>query len=33
VSFYIKEESPAAEKIFEEARIKVSLQAGDRTDA
>ncbi len=33
VSFYIREESPAAEKVLEEARIKVSLQNGDRTDA
>jgi len=33
VSFYIREESPAAEKILEEARVKVSLQNGDRTDA
>jgi selenocysteine lyase/cysteine desulfurase len=33
VSFYIKEESPAAERILEDAKIKVSLQTGDRTDA
>ena len=32
VSFYIREESPAAEKILEEARVKVSLQNGDRTE-
>jgi len=33
VSFYIKEEPPAAEKILETARVKVSLQNGDRTEA
>jgi hypothetical protein len=33
VSFYIREESPAAEKILEEAKVKVSLQNGERTEA
>jgi selenocysteine lyase/cysteine desulfurase len=32
VSFYIREESAAAEKVLEEARVKVSLQTGDRTE-
>jgi selenocysteine lyase/cysteine desulfurase len=32
VSFYIREEPPATEKILEEARVKVSLQKGDRTE-
>jgi selenocysteine lyase/cysteine desulfurase len=33
VSFYIREEQPAAEKILEEAKIQVSLQNGERTEA
>jgi cysteine desulfurase/selenocysteine lyase len=33
VSFYIKEEPPSAEKILQAARVKVSLQNGDRTEA
>lgn len=33
VSFYIREEAAAAEKILEAARVKVSLQNGDRTEA
>ena len=32
MSFYIREEPPAAEKILEEARVQVSLQRGDRTE-
>ena len=33
VSFYIREEAAAAEKILEAARVRVSLQNGDRTEA
>ncbi len=33
VSFYIREEAAAAEKILEQAKVKVSLQNGDRTEA
>jgi selenocysteine lyase/cysteine desulfurase len=33
LSFYIKTEAPEAEKILDEARVKVSLQNGDRTEA
>jgi selenocysteine lyase/cysteine desulfurase len=33
VSFYIRTESAEAEKILDAARVKVSLQNGDRTDA
>jgi cysteine desulfurase/selenocysteine lyase len=33
LSFYIKTESAEAEKILDAARVKVSLQNGDRTDA
>jgi selenocysteine lyase/cysteine desulfurase len=32
VSFYIREEPPAAQKILDEARVQVSLQKGDRTE-
>ena len=33
LSFYIRTEAPDAEKTLEEARVKVSLQNGDRTEA
>lgn len=33
VSFYIRTEAAEAEKILDSARVKVSLQNGDRTDA
>jgi selenocysteine lyase/cysteine desulfurase len=32
VSFYIRKASPEAAKVLEEARVKVSLQKGDRTE-